>query len=127
MYEEFTVEMETGEIKNITPEVKRIVEKSGISEGICMVFVLGSTGAVFVNEDDPRLLDDVSELMEKLVPPGIQRHPENGHSHLRALLIGPSVCLPVKNGSLELGTWQEIFVYNADTRYRERRIAVVVR
>ncbi len=123
---EISVEVPSGEFVNVTREVERVVEESGISDGLCTVIGLGSTCGVVLNEDEPSLIDDMKTLLERLVPEDGWRHPENAHSHLRAMILGSSVSLPVVDGKLKRGTWQEILVYNGDTRKRTRWISVVV-
>jgi secondary thiamine-phosphate synthase enzyme len=106
--------------------VSRVVEKSGVKEGICLVFVPGATGAVVINENEPDLLEDFKKILEKLVPEEGYKHPHNAHSHLRAILLGPGETIPVSGGKLVLGTWQSIFLVNLDAGPREREVIVKV-
>jgi len=114
------------DLLDITGQVSRVVEKSGIKEGICLVFVPGATGAVVINENEPDLLEDFRETLRKLVPEGGHKHPHNAHSHLRAMLLGLGETIPLEGGKLVLGTWQSIFLVNLDAGPREREVAVRV-
>ena len=120
------------EIIDITERVERIVHKSGIKEGIALVFVPGSTGAITTIEYEPGLLHDLPEALERLFPRGIvyqhheRWHDGNGHSHVRASFMKPDLCVPVSSGSLELGTWQQIVFVELDNKQRRRNIIVKV-
>lgn len=115
------------DIVDITSDVDEIVSESGIQEGICHIFCLGSTGAVMVNENERRLLDDFKKNMEKTIPSEGNLHPQNSHSHLRAMLIGPSKCIPITEGELNLGNWQSIFLINFDIVSREREVLITIK
>jgi secondary thiamine-phosphate synthase enzyme len=116
------------DIIDITGEVKAIIKKSKIKDGIVCVFVVGSTGALTTIEYEPGLKKDFSELLERLVPKNkVYAHNErwhdgNGHSHIRASLIGPSFSAPIQNNKIILGTWQQIIFIELDVRPRHRRI-----
>ncbi|MFO8110806.1 MAG: secondary thiamine-phosphate synthase enzyme YjbQ [Thermoplasmata archaeon] len=120
------------DIKDITPQVKKSVKKSGIKEGIVLVFVPGATGAVTTIEYEPGLLEDFPRALEKLFPKNIRYehherwHDGNGHSHVRASFLGPSLTVPLSNGELTLGTWQQIILCDMDVPARERKIIVKV-
>ncbi len=126
MYAE-TIEFstKTDDLIDITPEVEEIVGKSGVKEGLCLVFNIGSTGAILINEYEDRLLEDFREMFGKLTS-GRHRHPSNAHSHLKAGLVGPGKIIGVKGGRLELGTWQSIIFCEFDVCPRERRVLVKV-
>ncbi|MEM2869878.1 MAG: secondary thiamine-phosphate synthase enzyme YjbQ [Thermoplasmata archaeon] len=121
-----------GDIVNITEELHRLVRDSGIHEGIATVFVPGATGALTTMEFEPGALEDLREALQRIAPKGIEyRHhlkwgDGNGHSHVRAALIGPSVSLPVREGSLPLGTWQSVVFIELDTRPRKRSMLVQI-
>jgi len=129
-----TVEVQTEEmdIVDISGQVQQIVEASGIREGIACVFNPGSTGAVTTIEHEPGLLEDLPAALERIAPRGIAyRHEErwhdgNGHSHVRASLIGPSIAVPVIDGALQLGTWQQIVFVECDVKPRQRSLLVQV-
>lgn len=120
------------DVVNVTEEVGQIVRKSKVREGIALVFVSGSTAGVTTIEYEPHLVKDLQELMDKLIPRDKTYHHEkawhddNGFSHLRAALLGPSVVVPISGGALQLGTWQQIVVIDFDNRPRERNVVVKV-
>lgn len=120
------------DIIDITPDVSDIVASSGIMNGIAMVFAPGSTAAVTTIEYESGLISDLQETLERLVPQGITyRHNEkwhdgNGHSHVRASLIGQSESFPLLNGNLQLGTWQQIIFIDLDNRPRSRKVLVQI-
>ncbi|MBI3910756.1 MAG: YjbQ family protein [Armatimonadetes bacterium] len=117
---------------DLTGEVRRIVSQSGIHTGLAHVFTLGSTAAVGVIEFEPGLRQDLPELLDRLIPPSRSYaheqtwHDGNGHSHLQATLLSPSLTVPVANGAPVLGTWQQIFHLECDIRPRQRTIVVTV-
>jgi len=120
------------QMDDLTDQVAAIVAKSKIRTGTANVFVIGSTGAVGTVEFEPGLQRDVPEMLDRLIPPsreyGHERawHDGNGHSHLQATLLGPSLSVPVADGALVLGTWQQIFHLECDIRPRQRTIVVTV-
>lgn len=117
------------ELVNITQKVKDIVKASGISEGIVNVFTRHTTSAIFINENESRLLGDFEKVIEKLIPMGgsygHNAIDNNADSHLRAMIIGGSQSIPLIGGSLDLGTWQSIFFVEFDGP-RRRRVRVTV-
>ena len=120
-------------ILDVTPPLQEIVAAAGISIGQLTVMVVGSTAALTTLEFEPGLVDhDMTALLERLAPKdGVYQHEltwndDNGHSHLRASLIGPSLAIPIVDGNLPLGTWQQVVLVDCDTRPRERRLAVAV-
>jgi len=126
--------LETGgrcDVLDLTPEVRRAVVESGIGEGQVTVFVVGSTAAVTTIEFEPGLRRDLPELLDRLVPPGRYHHDAtwgdgNGHSHLRAALLGPSLSVPVLDGEPALGTWQQVVLVDLDVRPRRREVVIQV-
>jgi secondary thiamine-phosphate synthase enzyme len=120
------------DVFDITSRVEEAVRKSGIKEGICIISSPGSTIGITTIENEPQLLKDFKELMEKLVPSDKKYHHDdvwgeaNGFSHLRSSLIKPFLTVPVENGKLVLGTWQQIVFVDFDNRPREREILVKV-
>ncbi|MFP4045553.1 MAG: secondary thiamine-phosphate synthase enzyme YjbQ [Candidatus Aenigmatarchaeota archaeon] len=129
VYQEI-IELETQgevEVKPITGRVEKVVEDSGVENGLCHIFNLGSTGSIFVNENESRLKKDFKDFFSSLTKKEkIYRHPRNAHSHLRAASVGPGETVPVVDGRLELGTWQELFFIEFDIKSRKRRIRVTV-
>ncbi|MEM2259046.1 MAG: secondary thiamine-phosphate synthase enzyme YjbQ [Candidatus Thermoplasmatota archaeon] len=123
---------ESDEIVDITSEVQKIVEKSGIKDGIVCIFCPGSTGAITTLEYEDGLIYDLKNAMERIAPKNAyykheeRWHDGNGHSHIRASIIGASLCIPVEDGELSLGTWQQIVFIECDVRKRERKIIVHV-
>jgi secondary thiamine-phosphate synthase enzyme len=120
------------DIHDITDLVRSQVSESGIKNGLACVFVVGSTAAVTTVEFEPGLVKDLQEAMERLYPKGIEYEHHlrwgdgNGHSHVRASMIGCSLTIPVKDGDLILGTWQQIVLMELDTRARSRDVIVQI-
>ena len=120
------------DIIDITSKVQSVVGKSGISNGIVNVFVVGSTAAVSTMEYEPGLVYDLSAALSRIAPSDIEyKHHErwgddNGRSHVKATIMGPSLTVPLENGNLILGTWQQIIFLELDTRPRSRRVVVTV-
>jgi len=121
-----------GDMHNITDEVAEVVSSSGVKTGIVNVFNVGSTAAVGAIEFEPGLQRDMPAILDKLIPPsrsyGHEQtwHDGNGHSHLQATIMGPSLSVPVTQGNLVLGTWQQIFHLECDVRGRERMVIISV-
>jgi len=121
-----------GDMHDITSGVAEIVSRSGIQSGTVNVFNIGSTGCVGAVEFEPGLEKDVPEVLNKLIPPSRRYgheqawHDGNGHSHLQATLVGPSLTVPVREGQLALGTWQQVFHLECDVKPRTREIVVTV-
>lgn len=117
---------------DITGEVAEAVSSSKIKNGLVTVFVHGSTASVTTVEYEPGLVKDIKNLDEKLIPSDTSYAHDatwgdaNGYAHLRASLIGPSLTVPVENGSMTLGTWQQIIVIDHDNRPRSREVIVQI-
>jgi len=120
------------DIINISDEVQSVVSASGIADGLVAVTVIGSTASVTTIEYEPALVEDMKELFEKMVSRNIRsRHSEtwgddNGFSHMRASLMGPGITLPVVDGRVLTGTWQQIVVVDHDNRQRQRDVRIQV-
>jgi secondary thiamine-phosphate synthase enzyme len=118
------------DIHDLTDEADRLVGASGIKTGVAHLCVIGSTAALGTIEFEPGLARDLPELLDRLIPPdsgyGHEQawHDGNGHSHLQATLLGPSLSLPIQDGQLALGTWQQIFLLECDIRPRERVVVL---
>lgn len=126
MYKEYIeLSTKTDDLIDITPKVEEIVKKSGVREGLCLVFNIGSTGAILINEYEDRLLEDFRGMFGKITSDR-HLHPSNAHSHLKAGLVGPGKTIGVNDGRLELGTWQSIIFCEFDVCPRERRVLVKV-
>ncbi len=121
-----------GQMTDITAEVDSIVSASGIDRGLVHIFNVGSTGAIGAIEFEPGLQRDMPEILDKLMPPSREYgheqtwHDGNGHSHLQATLLGPSLTVPVRDGSVVLGTWQQIIHLECDVRPHDRKLMVTV-
>jgi secondary thiamine-phosphate synthase enzyme len=119
-----------GEMHDLTSEVTRIVAESGMRCGLVNIFNVGSTGAIGTVEFEPGLQEDLPAMLDKLCPPSRDYghehawHDGNGHSHLQATMMGPSLIVPVKDGKLVLGTWQQIFHLECDIKPRRRVIMI---
>ena len=129
----FTIETKGhGDMHDVTGQVADAVRRSGIQTGVAHLFTVGSTGAVSVVEFEPGLVRDVPEMFDRLIPPSREYgheqawHDGNGHSHLQATLLGPSLSVPVTDGALVLGTWQQVFHLECDVRPRSRTVVVTV-
>jgi len=121
-----------GEMHDITREVARGVSESGIAAGLVNVFNVGSTGVIGTIEYEPGLVHDLPAILNRLMPPSREYgheeawHDGNGHSHLQASTLGPDLTIPVKDGELVLGTWQQVFHLDCDNKAHRRRIQVTV-
>ena len=120
------------DIINVSDQVQSTVSASGIQDGLAAVTVIGSTASVTTIEYEPALVEDMKELFEKIIPRTIRsRHSEtwgddNGFSHMRASLMGPGITLPVVDGRILLGTWQQIVVVDHDNRPRNRDVRIQI-
>ncbi|MFH1229271.1 MAG: secondary thiamine-phosphate synthase enzyme YjbQ [Candidatus Aenigmatarchaeota archaeon] len=112
---------------DITDRVETAVKKSDIQNGICTVFAVGSTSAILINENNPMLIQDIKNALERIAPEDdLYQHIENAHSHIKSSIIGNSQTIPIKDGELVLGEWQKVMVANFDIEDREREVAIVV-
>jgi secondary thiamine-phosphate synthase enzyme len=120
------------DVKDLTSGITDIVIKSGIKEGQCTVFSVGSTAGITTIEFEPGLIKDIPKLLDKLIPPAVKYHHDdtwgdgNGHSHLRSALFKTSLTIPVYKGELTLGTWQQVVLIDFDNRSRTRRIVIQI-
>ena len=118
------------DIIDITDDVQKIVTHSGLNEGICVVFIPGSTATLSTMEYENGLQQDVPHALEKIAPKNqdykhhLTWHDDNGRSHVKATLMGPSLTLPFQNRKILHGTWQQIIFLELDTRSRKRNIIV---
>ena len=127
------VALKTGpDIADISFDLARCIQAAGISEGQISVAMVGSTGSLTTIEYEPGVVEDLKQAVNHLAPPDryyaheMAWHDGNGHSHVQAALMGPSLCLPVRRGRLRLGTWQQVVAVNHDNRPRKRTIEVTV-
>ncbi len=121
-----------GHTVDLTEGAARVVATAGIERGVATVFVVGSTAAITTMEYEPGGVVDLQALLERLIPTAgdyehnRRNHDSNSHAHLRAALIGPSETIPVIDGRLALGTWQQIVLIDFDDRPRQRTVLVQV-
>ena len=118
------------ELVDITDQVIRVVEKSGVQNGVVCLYAQGATAAVMVQENwDDSVQSDVVDLLRKLIPRGVWKHDAqdgNGDSHLKAGLVGPSEVIPLIDGRLGLSRWQNLFFCEFDGPRQERRVVCTV-
>lgn len=120
------------DIINITDRISEIVKESKVKDGICLIFVAHSTCALTTIEYEEGAIKDLKRILEKIAPmDGFYEHnkkwrDDNGYAHIRAALIGPSLVIPIEDGKLVLGTWQQLVLIDFDNRPRERDIIVKI-
>jgi secondary thiamine-phosphate synthase enzyme len=118
------------EVINITDHVAGLLRKHHLKEGTATVFVVGSTASITTTEFEPGLRKDIPEMLERIAPSGKGYHHDdtwgdgNGHAHVRASFLGPSLVVPFENSELLLGTWQQIVLIDFDNRARNREIVI---
>jgi len=118
------------DVIDITDEVNRCLKQSGVKEGLAHLFVPGSTAALTTIEYESGVVNDLKKAIERMAPQHISYEHDrkwgdgNGHAHVRAALLGPSLTIPVEDSALQLGTWQQIVVCDFDVRPRTRTILV---
>ncbi|HTU86865.1 MAG TPA: secondary thiamine-phosphate synthase enzyme YjbQ [Solirubrobacteraceae bacterium] len=121
-----------GHVVDITPGVESVVSTSQVDRGLVTVFATGSTAAITTMEYEPGGVHDLQDLLDRLIPPAEEyehnrrNHDTNAHAHLRAAVIGPSETIPVLDGRLVLGTWQQVVLIDFDDRPRRRTVTVQV-
>jgi secondary thiamine-phosphate synthase enzyme len=117
---------------DLTADVERIVHAAGASDGMALLFTPSSTSALTTIEFESGALEDLRRALDEIAPPdrdykhNLRWGDGNGHAHLRAALLGPSLCVPFTSGRLSLGTWQQILFIDFDVRSRQRSIMVQV-
>lgn len=120
------------DILNITPQIAREVEASGISSGVVTLFITGSTAGITTVEYEAGLIHDLREAWERLIPKGIDYHHDrhqgegNGYAHVRASLLGPFLSIPFIHRKLLLGTWQQVVLIDFDNRPRSREVVLQI-
>ncbi|UCD82393.1 MAG: YjbQ family protein [Desulfobacterales bacterium] len=127
------VRLRTGpDICDITPQLQKIIRDSVIKDGQLSAAMVGSTGSLTTIEYEPGVIEDLKRAINSLAPPGIDYaheqawHDGNGHSHVQAALLGPSIVMPIRDGSLKTGTWQQVVAINHDNHARTRTIEVTI-
>jgi secondary thiamine-phosphate synthase enzyme len=119
-------------LQDITGELAAAVGESGIQYGVLHGTVIGSTASLTTIEYEPGVIEDLKRAIIRLAPPGLEYehekawHDGNGHSHVQAALLGPSLSAPIRDGKLVLGTWQQAVLINHDNRARKRRVEVTI-
>jgi secondary thiamine-phosphate synthase enzyme len=121
-----------GDVIDLTEGVQSVLESAGVASGVVSVFVPGSTAAVTAMEYEPGGVQDLRAALDRLVPAegdyahNRLNHDTNSHAHIRAAIVGPSETVPVRDGRLELGTWQQLVLVDFDDRPRQRTVVVQV-
>ncbi len=127
------VSLDTGpDIRDITPLLEQLIDDLKVENGNLSATVAGSTGSLTTIEYEPGVVRDLLTAVNRLAPPDLEYehekawHDGNGHSHVQAALLGPSIVLPIRNGRMKLGTWQQVVIINHDNRPRQRAIEVTI-
>ena len=118
------------ELVDVTEQARALVRRSEVTEGICAMYAHGATAALMIQEnDDPNIGTDVVNCLDKLIPKGVWLHDRvdgNGASHIQSGIVGPSETIPIRDGQLDLSTWQNVFFCEFDGPRRRRTIAVTI-
>ncbi len=132
-FDSILLHQETGPgIDDISSDMNQIIKTSGIQNGTAHITAVGSTGSITTIEFEPGVVEDLKDAINRIAPPDAQYqhelawHDGNGHSHVQAAIIGPSIVVPVRNGRTKLGTWQQIVVINHDNHARKRIVEVTI-
>ncbi|MBU8910821.1 MAG: secondary thiamine-phosphate synthase enzyme YjbQ [Desulfobacterales bacterium] len=132
-FDTITLHQETGPgINDISFDVEGIIKASEIKNGTAHITAIGSTGSVTTIEYEPGVIEDLKDAINRIAPPNAQYqhelawHDGNGHSHVQAAIIGPSIVVPVRDNKARLGTWQQIVVINHDNHARKRVVEVTI-
>ncbi len=119
-----------GEMYDLSEKVEKALQETGLSDGIVTIFCTGSTYSISTVEFEPGLCQDLPACMERIAPKNLDYahhrtwHDDNGHSHVKASLMGPSLTIPFINGELTLGTWQQVVLFEWDTQSRTREVVL---
>ena len=125
--ETIKLKIDTQKYVDITAKVEDIVNKSKVKDGVCIIFSIGSTSGIILNENEPMLIKDIENALEIVSDPDkIYNHSENAFSHIRSSIAGNNHIIPIEDGQLVRGTWQDILVFNFDIRERHREVIVKV-
>jgi secondary thiamine-phosphate synthase enzyme len=120
------------DVHDLTPSVHHFIEQSGVADGVAVVFVPGSTAGVTTIEYEDGAVKDFKAAIERIAPREMHYDHDarwgdgNGFAHVRASLLGPSLSVPIVNGALALGTWQQIILVDFDNRKRNREVMITV-
>jgi secondary thiamine-phosphate synthase enzyme len=121
-----------GEVVDITQKVSELVRKSGLDAGTVTIFVPGATAGITTIEFEPGLVEDLDEMFDRIIPQNMEYHHNlrwhdgNGHAHVRAALLGPSLTVPFSDGKLTLGIWQQVVLVDFDNKSRSRELSCQV-
>ena len=131
--ESINISLDTGpDIRDITPLLENMIHESQVEYGGLSATMVGSTGSLTTIEYEPGVVRDLMAAVNRLAPPDLEYehekawHDGNGHSHVQAALLGPSIVLPIRKGRLKMGTWQQVVAINHDNRPRQRSIEVTI-
>lgn len=131
--ETIDVNLSTGpDLIDITDRLSACVSRSRIIDGTVSAFMVGSTGSITTIEHEPGVVADLKQAITRLAPPDLPYahelawHDGNGHSHVQAALLSPSIILPIRSAKLRLGTWQQVVAINHDNRPRQRSIEITI-
>ncbi len=117
----------TQEKRDITKDVQELVDKYGVKDGICNIFIQSTTAGLMINEDDRMLIADIEKMLDRIAPTDkLYQHPENAYSHIRAAIFKNNLNIPIAGGKLLLGTWQNIMLWEFDVKERERTVVVTI-
>ena len=132
-YKSVKVSLNTGpDIRDITPALEQLIDDLRVENGNLCATMVGSTGSLTTIEYEPGVVRDLMAAVNRLASPGLEYehekawHDGNGHSHVQAALLGPSITLPIRSRKLRLGTWQQVVAINHDNRPRKRSIEVTI-
>ena len=120
------------DVCDITPALAQLIFDTKVENGSLNATMVGSTGSLTTIEYEPGVISDLMAAVNRLAPPGLEYahekawHDGNGHSHVQAALMGPSIALPIRRGHLKIGTWQQVVAINHDNRSRQRTIEVTI-
>jgi secondary thiamine-phosphate synthase enzyme len=130
-YEEVTLDTQgDGDMLDVTPYAQKVIDNAGLADGLCTVFVAHSTCGMTTIEHEPGCTADLNAVVEGIAPQdrawehNARNADTNGHSHVRAALIGPSVTIPFRAGALQVGVWQKVVCIDFDDRPRSRKVVV---
>jgi secondary thiamine-phosphate synthase enzyme len=130
---QINVELDKGpDIRDVGADLSWLIRESGVVSGTICATIIGSTGSLTTIEYEPGVVEDLKRAVDRLAPRDavyeheLAWHDGNGHSHVQAALLGPSISLPVREGRLKLGTWQQVVVINHDNRARQRIVEVTI-
>jgi len=132
IFEKISLKTKELDIVDITDDLQKIVKSSNLKNGFIIIFVSGSTGAITTIEYEPGLMKDFPSMLERISPKRMpyehekRWHDGNGHSHVRASLLGPSLTVPFRDSKLTLGTWQQVVFIELDTKPRARELVVQI-